>query len=192
MSTETSDSRTKLLEAARTLLKEEGDEALTGPKLAEAADVPIGTVFSFFPQRDDIFLALIAADAEKSESGLDEFFTAAAGAPLSDVLDALTDALFNGYRAEPDLYRALMPHVQRLTIAGRSGSILQKVTELFTNLLDSRRGELRVEDVKRGAWIGTRVANAVLLAALQEDPKLLEDPAFQAEVKMLVRGYLLG
>jgi len=50
--------REAILEAAATVFGEKGAHAATMAEVAEAADVSKGTVYLYFPSKDDLFLAL--------------------------------------------------------------------------------------------------------------------------------------
>lgn len=62
---ERADVRTALLEAARAALVEEGYEGLTIRRVAERAEYGLGTVYSYFADKDDLLYALTLQDFER-------------------------------------------------------------------------------------------------------------------------------
>lgn len=52
----------RMLRAARRIVEEEGLDALTTAAVSRAVDTPIGTVYRYFRDRDDLIQALIAQD----------------------------------------------------------------------------------------------------------------------------------
>jgi AcrR family transcriptional regulator len=53
------DRRTRILDAAETLFAEDGFDATPTARIAEAAEVPKGLVFYYFPRKIDLLLALL-------------------------------------------------------------------------------------------------------------------------------------
>lgn len=60
----------KILSATRVLLEEQGLAAVTTPRIAEKAGIPVGSVYQYFPNKKAIFVALYS---EYLESVLDVF-----------------------------------------------------------------------------------------------------------------------
>jgi AcrR family transcriptional regulator len=63
----------RILRATRALLLETGIEALSCESIAAAADVPVGTVYQFFPNKFSIVCELDRLDTESVAAELDAF-----------------------------------------------------------------------------------------------------------------------
>jgi AcrR family transcriptional regulator len=91
----------RVLDAADEVLAAEGPDAFTTTRLAEVADVSIGSVYRFFPDKEAIVEALAVrywSDFEDLVAGVAE---ADEGQPLDDPVGAVLDVLVAGFRARP-------------------------------------------------------------------------------------------
>jgi len=95
--------RALLLDTARNLLLEAGPEALTLPKLAQAAGVSVPTVYRHFPTIDDLFRAFL--DWLRPRLGMDPERLQATAA---EQLPALPLENYPRYEAEAAVLRPLM------------------------------------------------------------------------------------
>jgi AcrR family transcriptional regulator len=78
--------RAKLLEAARSVIREKGHERITLEDVAERAGMTTGAIYGNFKNRDDLFIALGQAYWPPIKPRLK------AGASFSDVMQAMADA----------------------------------------------------------------------------------------------------
>ncbi len=91
----------RVLDAADEVLAAEGAEAFTTTRVAEAAEVPIGSIYRFFPDKE----AIVEALAIRYWSDFEDLV---AGAAETDALESLPDAgsfvidvLAAGFRSRP-------------------------------------------------------------------------------------------
>jgi AcrR family transcriptional regulator len=91
----------KVIDAAGEVLDREGAGAFTTTRIAEAAGIPIGSVYRYFPDKE----AIIEALALRYWSDFEDLVAAAAEAderePLDDPGAVVIDALSAGFRARP-------------------------------------------------------------------------------------------
>jgi AcrR family transcriptional regulator len=91
----------RVLDAADEVLAEEGSEAFTTTRIAEAAGIPVGSVYRYFPDKE----AIVEALALSYWSDFEDLVAAAAEADEMDPLDdpgaVVIDALAAGFRANP-------------------------------------------------------------------------------------------
>jgi AcrR family transcriptional regulator len=96
----------RVLDAADDVLVSEGAAAFTTNRIAQAAGVPVGSVYRYFPDKE----AIVTALALRYWSDFEDLVAAAAEAdelePLSDPGGVVLDALAAGFRARPG-FRAL-------------------------------------------------------------------------------------
>src|SRR5215213_6468815 len=98
----------RVLDAAEDLLADEGVEALTTTRIAAEADVAVGSLYQYFPDKGAIVDALAGRYLEEFE-GLMAALAARAAAERwqgDELVDRLIDAYADRYRREPG-YRAL-------------------------------------------------------------------------------------
>lgn len=96
----------KVLSAADRLLADEGAEALTTTRVAEAAGVSVGALYQYLPDRDAIIAALADKYLGRLEQLMDTFIEQAQTTRWDDPVGVLVDAFAELYRAEPG-FRAL-------------------------------------------------------------------------------------
>lgn len=91
----------RVLDAAESVLARHGAAAFTTTRVASVAQLPIGSVYRFFPNKEAIAEALAVrywsdfADRVARVAGTD------AAAPLEDPVGAVLDALASGFRTNP-------------------------------------------------------------------------------------------
>lgn len=67
---EREDVRTSLVEAARELLEQDGYDALTIRRVAERAEYGLGTVYSYFADKDDLLYSIVQDDYARLKARL--------------------------------------------------------------------------------------------------------------------------
>jgi len=91
----------RVLDAADEVLAQEGPAAFTTTRIARAAQIPVGSVYRFFPDKQ----AIIEALAVRYWSDFEDLVAAAAEVderdPLPDPGGVVLDALAAGFRARP-------------------------------------------------------------------------------------------
>jgi AcrR family transcriptional regulator len=91
----------RVLDAADDVLSEHGAVAFTTTKIAQAADIPVGSVYRYFPDK----AAIVEALAVRYWSDFEDLVAAAAETderdPLPDPGGVVLDALAAGFRARP-------------------------------------------------------------------------------------------
>lgn len=90
-----------VFDATAELLDELGPEAVTTALIAERADVSIGWLYDFFPNRESVFDAVMERSIECVTPLVDRVHAERAGRPWDEVLCAVVDALFAFYRSDP-------------------------------------------------------------------------------------------
>ncbi len=142
------ETRRRILEAAQSLFAQTGFEAATTREIATRAGIGVGTLFNYFPSKEDIALALVAeslAEARRqrevsppSESLEEDLF-----ALISAEIRALRP--HRGY-VRPVLETALSP-MARATAEGEGEAIRVEHLELMERLVAARRPGDRLSTV---------------------------------------------
>lgn len=181
----------QILAAADAILSVEGFEALTVRRIAQEAQVPVGSIYQFFPDKAAVVDALAhgyigefdAAIAALVASARDE---AAAG--WSDPVGRLVEEFAGLYRSRPGYValwsgRHLSPELARADEANNL-AIAHGVRRILV-----ARGILRDgAELDRHAQVAVRVADALLQFAFSSAPG--GDEAVLRELKVMLRLYL--
>lgn len=129
----------RILAAARQLLIEEGNEALTTNRIAETARVSVGSIYQYFPNKDAIVTVLVNEMFENAQNDLLKMIAASATCPsprerarrvMSEVVRSLLTSA--------DLLRALSPYLDELEevglVRGPQGIVTETLREFNTRL----------------------------------------------------------
>jgi AcrR family transcriptional regulator len=177
-----------ILQAADEILSAEGFEALTVRRIAQAAGVPVGSIYQFFPDKAAVVDALAGTYIGQFDAQIEELVARSAAARWSDPVGTLVDAFAALYRANPGYValwsgRHLSPELARADEANNA-AIADGVRRILVRQVPVRDGEALVRE--------SRIAVAVADALLQYAFRLQAtgDEAVLEELKALLRLYL--
>lgn len=88
----------RALDAAESLLNSEGVEAITLPRVAQEADVSVGALYQYLPDRDAIVEALSAVYYARLESLMDELVEDLISEPVEDPVGEVMRSMVQLYR----------------------------------------------------------------------------------------------
>src|SRR5215218_5081008 len=161
----------RVLDAGEELLASEGVEALTTTRIAAEADVAVGSLYQYFPDKAAIVDALAARYLEEFEALMGELAERAGreGWAADDMVDRLIDAYADRYRREPG-YRALWfgRHLsEELREADRRNKVA--LAEGVRRILVDSGLVKDVAGVRVACRAAVLCADALLVEAFQED-----------------------
>lgn len=180
----------RVLDAADRVLAEEGAEALTTTRVAEAAGVSVGSLYQYLPDKAAIVEALATRYLTEFTSVMERFVAQAEEHPerLTDPVGAIVDSFAERYRSEPG-YRALW-FGRELTDESRAADRAQK--DALAAAL--RRVIVALGIARDGARLAVSahaavlVADTLLQAAFRADER--GDRKLIGEAKRILRLYL--
>ena len=180
----------RVLDAADALLAAEGVEALTTTRIAAEANVAVGSLYQYFPDKRAIVDAIADRYLEEFEGLMDELAERAveAGWRGDELVDGLIDAYAERYRGQPG-YRALWfgRHLsEELRQADRrnKAALAEGVRRILTGT-----GAVRdSKGLRTACFAAVLTADAMLVEAFQQDPK--GEPALLGEAKRILRCHL--
>lgn len=181
------DTRRRVLEAAAQVFSKYGYAAGTTNRIAAAADMSIGSLYQYFPNKDAILAALTEAHIDAGTALLAQRLRDGLPESLPDVLRVFVRATIDAHRADPALHRVLFEE------APRSPALLARLREIeahgvagVTELLRSHP-EVRVADPEFAARLAIATVESLVhrLIAAPVGTAQLED-----ELVRLLTGYL--
>jgi len=180
----------RVLDSAEELLASEGVEALTTTRIAREANVAVGSLYQYFPDKRTIVDALAARYLDEFEGLMDEMAEHAAGErwAADDLVDRLIDAYADRYRREPG-YRALwfgrhLSDELRQADRQNKAALADGVRRILTGT-----GAVRdSKGLRTACFAAVLTADALLVEAFQQDPK--GEPALLGEAKRILRCHL--
>ncbi len=178
----------RVLDAADDVLLHDGADAFTTTRIAQAAGIPVGSVYRYFPDKE----AIVEALAVRYWSDFEDLVAAAAEAderePLQDPGAVVLDALAAGFRARPGFlalwYGGLRTEQVRNATRPTRSAIAISITRILAVHWPAAQPADRVE-----------VARMVVLAGdglLREAFRLDRDgePTVLAESKVMLDAYI--
>ncbi|WP_084516444.1 TetR/AcrR family transcriptional regulator [Microtetraspora niveoalba] len=188
----------RMLDECALLLDEVGYEQLTTKEVARRAEVPIGTFYQFFPDKQGLVRALALRNLD---AFLDRMAARVAGADLrdwTDAVDLVIDEFVEMKRTMPgfgvvDFGEILttpggpaLPESRRMLDHALDNNVI--VADRLRSLIVELLGAPRNEGLGRAFIVAVEAADAVLKLAFRAHPE--GDPDLIAECKRLVRRYL--
>jgi AcrR family transcriptional regulator len=183
------DKRDRVLAAAAALLQELPFDEIGTRQIADRAEVSVGSLYRFFPDKDAIFNALTATWLDKVLDLMDAQLAAPPPTPAG-LVDRVVEAFAEFFRAEPG-FRQVSLGSQALRLPPGAGAHndeqladrLRAVLTAYYAVPDSPTLAARLV-------LAIRVTEFLLNQAFRNDPD--GDPFVLAELKTLLRPYVLG
>ncbi|TMR25469.1 TetR/AcrR family transcriptional regulator [Nonomuraea turkmeniaca] len=188
----------RMLDECALLLDEVGYEALTTKEVARRAEVPIGTFYQFFHDKQGLVRALALRNLDAFLERISERIAAADLGHWTDLVDLAIDEFVVMKRTTPGF--AVMDFGEVLTAPGgpaipgtnraldeakdNNAIVADRLRTLTMDLLDAPAGP----GLDRALVVAVEATDAVLKLAFRVDPR--GDAALIAECKQLVRRYL--
>ncbi len=178
----------RILDAAESVLLDEGFDALTSKRIAVVAGVPIGTVYQFFADKSGVVDALARRYLAEFEAVMVDLVEESSRAHWSDLVDIVFDAFADHYRARPGyvalwLGRHLSPEIQLADDANNELLALG-----LRAIIAGQEGLPEDDELLRSCRVGIHLGDAMLQLAFRTTPG--GDPRIMTEAKRLERLYL--
>ncbi|WP_373048774.1 TetR/AcrR family transcriptional regulator [Vulgatibacter sp.] len=165
------------------------DEATTN-EIAAIAGVSIGSLYQYFPNKQALAAALIEQRAARSLEEVGGAIGALAGRPFGERLAAGVRSLVAMHRRERALYVAMFALVREVGQHELVRTLAAQGREMLRQLFEAHRDELRPDvDLELAAFVVGHALEALVHAAVEEAPALLDERLEQELVRLLL-GYL--
>ncbi|MFD2763701.1 TetR/AcrR family transcriptional regulator [Micromonospora eburnea] len=177
-----------MLDACAELVDEVGYEGLTTTLLAERAEVAIGSVYQFFPDKRAIVQALTLRTLESYLQRLDERFASDDLSDWWDGVDAAIDEYITMHRTVPGFRTLHFGDVVDLHLLDEQRDNNGVIADQLARLLTERFGLDGVPDFRFHLEVAVEAADALIKLAFRRRPE--GDERVQVEARALVREYL--
>jgi AcrR family transcriptional regulator len=180
--------RQRILDAAAHIFGEYGYSAGTTNRIAECAEVSIGSLYQYFPNKDAILHALMDAHVDAGAELLGKRLADGLPEQLDEALRVFVRATIDNHRDNPRLHRVLFEE------APRAPAFLSRLHDLEASMVDATAGLLDNHPAVRAKGrLSARVVVATIESLVHRliaspdpvDPQHLED-----EIVSLLAGYL--
>jgi AcrR family transcriptional regulator len=178
----------RVLDAADQVLAEQGADAFTTTRIAQAAGIPVGSVYRYFPDKE----AIVEALAVRYWSDFEDLVAAAADIdeqrPLSDPGAVVLDALAAGFRARPGFlalwYGGLRSERVRDATRPTRAAIARSIERIFAVHWSQAPAQAR----STAAAMVVLAGDGLLREAFRRD--LSGDSSVLAESKLMLDAYI--
>jgi TetR/AcrR family transcriptional regulator len=172
-------SRGQLLDAAEEVFGRKGFHETTLKEIAELAGFSVGSVYSFFENKDDLFRQIFLRRGEEWEVELVDVFREEDESPLAQ-LHRLVDFEIGFFRARPHFGRIYLRYASVALLASRNDQVdeavqrryddaMRQQADLFTR--GQKAGELREGD----PVILSRLFSGLVASFQAVDPAVISD-----------------
>lgn len=179
-----------LLDATARVLADEGYQAATTNRIAEAAGVSVGSLYQYFPGKDALVFAVAQQQAERRRALL---VTALSAAGVSGSIRALVQAfvhsLLQAYAQTAGVQRALTEQMFHLGL-DRYQAMRMDFEQLVVGWLALNRPRVRPADLNTASFVLFLSVEMTIRGALLFAPARLSDPALEAELVDMIVRYL--
>jgi AcrR family transcriptional regulator len=177
-----------MLDACADLVDEIGYEGLTTTLLAERAEVAIGSVYQFFPDKRAIVQALTLRNMEAYLERLADRFSQGDLAHWWDGVDAGIDEYIAMHRLVPGFRTLHFGDVVDVHLLDEDRDNNGVIAEQLARVLVERFGIADGPPLRFALEIAVEAADALIKLAFRRDPD--GDERVLAEAKALIREYL--
>jgi AcrR family transcriptional regulator len=178
----------RVLDAADEVLAREGAEAFTTTRVAEAAQVPIGSIYRFFPDKE----AIVEALAVRYWSDFEDLV---AGAAEMDEVESLADAgtfvldvLAAGFRARPGFLALWYGGLRTEAVRDATRPTRQAIATSIERILAHRWPDASPTARSTAAQMVVLAGDGLLREAFRRDRA--GDRGLLEESKLMLRSYL--
>ncbi len=180
-----------IVEAAAQILEREGEEEATTARIAERAGVSIGTLYQYFADRDAVLSAVIRRDREMVSAEIARRIAEGDPKNAEALVRSIIAALLAVMRPRRRRRRLiLLGAAMRMQSAEEIAATIDRVGMLIASVAAGYPGEVARPLTPVRTYTLTRAVMGALRAAMMENAKVLDDPAFEEELVRLALAYL--
>ncbi|MFI8825229.1 TetR/AcrR family transcriptional regulator [Streptomyces sp. NPDC053431] len=174
-----------ILGAADRILARDGYEALTMRRVAEAAGVPVGSIYQFYADKSAVVDALGQRYLQAFETAIDALVERALAGEIADLVGTVVDVyaeLFRSQRGGMALWagRHLSPELARADEATNAlvAEGLQRIVEHLTGVTGGERARRATRMV---VWAANAVLHEAFKGGGEPDAGVLEELTFMLD-----------
>lgn len=178
----------RMLDACAELLDEVGYDELSTTRIAERANVAIGSVYQFFPDKKAITQALGLRYLDMFSSRVTDRLAQGGFSHWSEAVDVIIDEYLDMHRNVPGFRSLHFGDAVDIRLFDPNNDNNQVIAARLRDLLISIAGAEESTELDRAITVAVESADAVLKLAFRCDPE--GDRHLIDETKLLLRSYL--
>lgn len=179
-----------MLDACADLLDEVGYEGLSTTRIAQRANVAIGSVYQFFPDKQAVAQALALRNLESFGERVGARIAQGGFARWSDSVGAIIQIFVDMCRTVPGFRVLRFGDVADLHLLDASADNNTVVADRLRLMMIKLFDVPDTPGFARAVVVAVEAADAVIKLAFRDDPQ--GDPDLLVELERLIHGYLEG
>ena len=180
-----------IFEATAQLLESEGLARLSTNRIAARAGFAVGTLYQYFPNKQELLVAMAEDELERGLQTLEAVAGAQAGAPRETAVRAVLAVwlrAFGGrHKVMGDVIRTVLLHRDVEDVHRRFAPVVQRVAERLISVAGAEEHPDLTPELR--FVLGNALMSSVR-AALLDEPALIARPAFEDALVRLALGLL--
>ncbi|GLW64486.1 TetR family transcriptional regulator [Actinomadura rubrobrunea] len=177
-----------MLDACAEILDEDGYDGLTTTRIAQRADVAIGSVYQFFPDKRAVAQALALRNLDQFGERVSRRLAEGDFEHWSDTVGAIIEIFVDMHRTVPGFRVLRFGDVADVHLLDSDADNNSVVADRLRRMIVERFGVADTPDLARALAISVEAGDAVLKMAFRRDPD--GDPEIVAEAERLIHAYL--
>ncbi|GAA2441946.1 TetR family transcriptional regulator [Actinomadura vinacea] len=178
----------RMLDACAEILDENGYDGLTTTRIAQRAEVAIGSVYQFFPDKRAVAQALALRNLEEFGRRIARRLAEGGFTDWTDTVGAIIDIFVDMHRTVPGFRELRFGDVADTNLLDAASDNNSVVAGLLRQLIVENFAVADTPELARALAISVEAGDAVLKLAFRRDPN--GDPEILAEAERLLHGYL--
>ncbi len=179
-----------MLDACAEILDEDGYEGLTTTRIAQRAEVAIGSVYQFFPDKRAVAQALALRNLEVFGARISRTLADGTFADWSDTVGAIIGIFVEMHRTVPGFRVLRFGDVADVNLLDSDADNNAVVADRLRRMIVETFAIQDTPALATALAIAVEAGDAVLKLAFRRDPD--GDPEILAEAERLIHGYLAG
>ncbi|GAA2610021.1 TetR family transcriptional regulator [Actinomadura fulvescens] len=177
-----------MLDACAEILDEDGYDGLTTTRIAQRAEVAIGSVYQFFPDKRAVAQALALRNLELFGQRVSRQLAEGTFTNWSDTVGVIIDIYVDMHRKVPGFRVLRFGDVADINLLDSAADNNAVVADRLRKMIVDNFAVSETPELARALAISVEAADAVLKMAFRRNPD--GDPEILAEAERLIHGYL--
>ncbi|MGH3243280.1 MAG: TetR family transcriptional regulator [Spirillospora sp.] len=178
----------RMLDACAEILDEDGYDGLTTTRIAQRADVAIGSVYQFFPDKRAVAQALAVRNLEVFGERISARLAEGGFGDWSDTVGVIIEIFVEMHRTVPGFRVLRFGDVADVNLLDPDADNNAVVAGRLRKMIVETFGVQDTKVLATALAIAVEAGDAVLKMAFRRDPG--GDPLIVAEAERLIHGYL--
>ena len=181
-----------ILRAAESLLVEDGYHNLSTNRIAETADVSIGSLYQYFPNKEAVVAAVVDEFAERQFDLLaDELQEMDLDADMETSIRQLIRSILIAKKQEPELSKVLFEELPPVGQTDVLHDWVHNACDIVRATLELKAEDVRPTNLDMAAYVLVTACHGIIHTTVVDRPELLETDQLAAETAELVLRYLM-